>query len=307
MNVLSLFDGISCGKLALERAGFTNFTYYASEIDKNAIKCSQDNHKDIIRLGDVTKVSYSNGVLHSENGAFNVGKIDLLIGGSPCQSFSAANIPFGKQTGLQGKSGLFYQFLRILNEIKAENPSVNFLLENVRMSKDSKSSLDNYLGVSGQYFNSELVSFQKRPRYYWCSWAWELPHDKQVSFQTYKQQGDLSNFMLKEVPSHFEMWNNGKGRNGGLKACPNVTHAEKIHCVTTRQDRAPNSGLIEYNGYCRQLTQHELELAQTLPVNYTKVLSYRQAQAVIGNGWTVDAVAHIFSHLKIEIQQTKAA
>ena len=91
MNVLSLFDGISCGKLALERAGFKDFTYYASEIDKNAIKCSQDNHSDIIRLGDVTKVSYSNGVLHSENGEFNVGKIDLLIGGSHFQLFKRRN------------------------------------------------------------------------------------------------------------------------------------------------------------------------------------------------------------------------
>lgn len=300
MNVLSLFDGISCGKLALERAGFTNFTYYASEIDKNAIKCSQDNHKDIIRLGDVTKVSYSNGVLHSENGDFKVGKIDLLIGGSPCQSFSASNATFGKQTGLQGKSGLFYEYLRILREIQAENPSVRFLLENVKMKGDSKKQLDDYLGTTGQYLNSELVSFQKRSRFYWTNWFWELPKDKRISFQTFKQQGDLSSFMLKEVPSHFEMWNSGNGRNGGLKACPNVTNADKVNCITTRQDRAPNSGLIEYNGYCRQLTQIELELAQTLPVNYTKSLSYRQAQAVIGNGWTVDAVAHIFSYLKIE-------
>lgn len=306
MNVLSLFDGISCGKLALERAGFTNFTYYASEIDKNAIKCSQDNHKDIIRLGDVTKVSYINGVLHSENGAFNVGKIDLLIGGSPCQSFSASNATFGKQTGLQGKSGLFYEYLRILREIQAENPSVRFLLENVKMRGDSKKQLDDYLGTTGKYFNSELVSYQKRPRFYWCNWIWELPQDKGVNFQEFKQQGDLSSFMLREVPSHFEMWNDGKGRNGGLKACPNVTHAEKIHCVTTRQDRAPNSGLIEYNGYCRQLTQHELELAQTLPINYTKVLSYRQAQAVIGNAWTVDAVAHIFSYLNIKQMELSA-
>ena len=306
MNVLSLFDGISCGKLALEIAGFKDFTYYASEIDKNAIKCSQDNHKDIIRLGDVTKVSYSNGVLHSENGDFKVGKIDLLIGGSPCQSFSASNATFGKQTGLQGKSGLFYEYLRILREIQAENPSVRFLLENVKMRGDSKKQLDDYLGTTRQYFNSELVSYQKRPRFYWCNWIWELPQDKGVNFQEFKQQGDLSSFMLREVPSHFEMWNDGKGRNGGLKACPNVTHAEKIHCVTTRQDRAPNSGLIEYNGYCRQLTQHELELAQTLPINYTKVLSYRQAQAVIGNAWTVDAVAHIFSYLNIKQMELSA-
>ena len=173
MKVLSLFDGISCGKVALERAGFKDFTYFASEIDKDAIKISEHNHDDIIRIGDVCKVSYKDGVLHTEIGDFVVGKIDLLIGGSPCQSFSQAAAYSGNQTGLDGKSKLFFEYLRILGEIKGSNPNLKFLLENVKMKKDSKIELDDYLGVVGVYCNSELVSFQKRSRYYWAYRDWE--------------------------------------------------------------------------------------------------------------------------------------
>ena len=306
MNVLSLFDGISCGKLALERAGFKDFTYYASEIDKNAIKCSQDNHSDIIRLGDVTKVSYSNGVLHSENGAFNAGKIDLLIGGSPCQSFSAFAAFHSYQDDLDGKSKLFYQFLRILREIQAECPDVNFLLENVKMRKGSKEQLDQYLGVNGQCFNSDLVSFQRRERFYWTNWFWQLPNDKNINFQDFKQTENLEPFITNKTASRLRMWNDGKGKNS-TGSCANVTDARKIFCVTTKQDRCPNSGLVAHGNFCRYLTQTELEQAQTLPKGYTKSLSYNQACAVIGNGWTVDAVAHIFSYLKDEMQETKVA
>lgn len=299
MNVLSLFDGISCGKLALERAGFTNFTYYASEIDKNAIKCSQDNHKDIIRLGDVTKVSYSNGVLHSENGDFKVGKIDLLIGGSPCQSFSAMAAIHGRNNDLEGKSKLFYEYLRILKEIQSDNPSVKFLLENVRMRKDSKQQLDKYLGTMGVEFNSSLVSYQVRTRFYWTNWFWQLPNDRHISFQDFKELGGDFKLLDPSFKSHQKMWSNGQGKNN-QDGCANVTKSRKVYCLQTRQDRCPNGGLIEHGDFCRYLTRSELEQAQTLPIGYTKCLTYKQAQVVIGNGWTVDAVAHIFSHLNVE-------
>lgn len=102
--VFSAFDGISCGKVALERVGIKNLTYIASEIDKNAIKCSESNHSDIIRVGDITKVSYKDGVLTTENSIFNIGKVDLLIGGSPCQSFSNVAGIHATVNGLDGKS-----------------------------------------------------------------------------------------------------------------------------------------------------------------------------------------------------------
>ena len=297
MKVLSLFDGISCGKVALERAGFKKFRYYASEIDKSAIKVSLDNHKDIVRLGDVTKLKYKDGFLISENGKRYVGKIDLLIGGSPCQSFSQAAVMTENQTGLNGKSKLFYEYLRILKEVRDFNPDVKFLLENVKMRKESKDQLDQYLGVTGKYFNSDLVSFQKRPRFYWTNWDWDLPEDKNINFQDFKESGDLSKYKVNKTPSREKMWANGVGK-GGIDSCFNITNSNKVYCLTMKQDRAPNSGLIEYEDFCRYLTQAELEQAQTLPQGYTKSVSYNQAQAVLGNGWTVDAIAHIFSFLK---------
>ena len=116
INVLSLFDGMSCGRIALERAGIPVNQYYASEIDKHAIKVSKANWNDVVHIGDVTKVSYKDGVLRTENGDFNVGSIDLVIGGSPCQGFSFA----GKQLNFDDtRSRLFFEFVRLLKETTA--------------------------------------------------------------------------------------------------------------------------------------------------------------------------------------------
>lgn len=300
MNVLSLFDGMSVGRIALDKVGINPTKYFASEIDKHAIKVSKHNWSDIIHIGDVTKVSYKDGVLFTENLTIPI-EIDLLIGGSPCQDFSSAKA-FGQSgetpKGLDGeKSGLFYHYLRILDEIKEWNSEVKWLLENVKMKKESKQQLDNYLGVEGVYINSELVSFQKRARYYWSNLPLVVPNDKGISFQDFKESGDLSKYKLNKTPSRIRMWGEGKGSNGA-QSCANVTHASKVYCLTTKQDRCPNSGLVEYEDFCRFLTQKELELAQTVPVGYTDCLSYNQACAVLGNGWTVDVIAHIFEGLK---------
>lgn len=291
MKVLSLFDGGSTGLFCFKQLGL-NPRYYASEIDKNAIKVSEDNHKGVVRLGDVTKLSYKDGFLVYENGKRYVGKIDFLIGGSPCQSFSQAAAISGNESGLDGKSKLFYEYLRLLKEIQKENPNVYFLLENVKMKNESKQQLDNYLGVEGKYLNSELVSYQKRPRFYWTNWEWDLPSDMNINFQDFKEHGDLSGYKVKKTPSREKMWNSGNGR-GDLGSCANVTNSSKIYCLTLKQDRCPNSGLIEYEDFCRYLTRSELEQAQNLPIGYTKSVSYNQAQAVLGNGWTANAIIHI--------------
>lgn len=301
MNILSLFDGMSVGRIALNKIGITPTKYFASEVDKNAIKVSKHNWDDIQHIGDVTKVSYRDGILYTENGSYNVGKIDVVIGGSPCQDFSTAKA-FGQHgetpKGLEGtKSGLFYHYLRILNEIREENKDVKWLLENVKMKKESKQELDNYLGVEGIYINSDLVSFQKRARYYWTNIKFDFPKDKNISFQDFKQNGDLSKYKLNPTPSRLRMWGEGKGNNG-VQSCANVTYADKVYCLTTKQDRCPNSGLVEYEDFCRYLTRSELEHAQTVPIGYTDCLSYNQAQAVLGNGWTVDVIATIFQGLK---------
>lgn len=293
MYVLSLCDGIGGGRIALHRAGIKVDKYYASEIDKNAIKCADDNWNDIIHIGDIRNVSYKDGILHTEAGNYELPHVDLLMSGTPCQSFSLANVY--NNTGLEGKSGLFLEALRILNEV---NPKW-FFFENVRMSKKNKQSLDDYLGVSGIEINSNLVSFQNRPRIYWTNIPYEMPVDKHISFQDYKEIQNLSEYKLPLKSSYIKMWNNGDGRGANACfACPNVTYADKINTVSTKQKRSPNAGLIEYEDFCRTLTQNELEYAQTLPHGYTRNFSYIQAQKLIGNGWTIDVIAHIFSYIR---------
>jgi len=300
LNVLSLFDGISCGRIALERANIKVDNYYASEIKKTAIKVAKLNYPDTIHIGDVTKVSYKDGVLYTENGNYNIGKIDLLIGGSPCQDFSTCRLLNGENIeGLKGKkSRLFYEYLRIKNEC---NPTY-FLLENVKMKKESEIELNNYIGIEGIHINSNLVSYQNRQRIYWTNILnVKIPKDKNINFQDFKDT-DYNysiKFKVPKTPSRERMWNNGSGRSGFV-ACPNVTNAKKINCITRKQDRQPNSGLIEFDDFCRFLTQHELEQGQTLPIGYTDCLSIRQAQDVIGDGWTVDVIAHILSYIHIK-------
>lgn len=304
INVLSLFDGLGGARIALDRLNIPIKNYYASEIDKHAIKVAKHNWNDIQHIGDVTKVSFSNGYLTTESGTFYVGKIDLLTGGSPCTQFSsgaAMGLGGDGRVGLEGKdSKLFYEFLRIKKEIEAYNPKLIFLLENVKMKKESKQALDDYLGIEGVYIDSKLVSFQKRIRGYWSNLPITRPQDKNISFQDFKEHGSLDQYKLNPTPSRLRMWNEGNG-NGGHKSCLNVTHLDKIQCLTTKQDRCPNSGLVAYDDFCRYLTRKELELAQTVPIGYTDCLSYNQACAVLGNGWCIDVICHILKNMKINL------
>ena len=299
MKVLSLFDGISCGQIALERVGIVVDRYYASEIKDFAIAVTMHNYPNTIQVGDVTKVSYKNGTLYTEKGEFYVGTIDLLIGGSPCQDFSFANMyKKDKQNtyGLDGsESSLFYEFLRLKREISPKY----FLLENVKMRANSETELNEFLGVEGIHIDSRLVSFQTRARVYWTNIPnVTIPADKNISFQDYKDTDyeRCKEAKMNRTPSRERMWNNGNG--GKLGSCKNVTYAQKVGCITRKQDRCPNSGLIEFEDFARFLTRREIEQAQTLPCGYTDILSYNQTQDVCGDGWTVDVIAHIFKGLK---------
>ncbi len=283
INVLSLFDGMSCGQIALERAGIKVNNYYASEIKKSAIKVTQYNYPDTIQLGDVNRLSIN-----------NLPEIDLMIGGSPCQDFSQAKI---NGQGLDGdKSKLFYQYLRLKEQLKPKY----FLLENVRMKKESEKQLNGYLNVQGLHINSDLVSYQKRPRIYWTNIPnVSVPCDRNIDFQNYIETdyNICSKYKLNKTPSRERMWNSGKGR-GDHYSCSNVTESKKVYCLTRKQDRCPNSGLIKIDDWCRYLTRNELEQAQTVPKGYTDTVSYNQAQDLLGDGWTVDVISHIFSGLK---------
>lgn len=298
INVLSLFDGMSCGQIALERANIEVDNYYASEIKKHAIKLTKEHYPNTIHIGDVTKVSYKDGVLYTENGEFNVGKIDLLIGGSPCQNFSIASVT---QLGLQGeKSRLFYEYLRLLREVEP----TYFLLENVKMKKESEQQLNRYLEVKGIHINSNLVSYQNRPRIYWTNIkSVTIPEDRNVNFQDYKETDpeECRKYMLNRTPSRIKMWSNGNGRKcGHVGICDNKTFDSKINCLTRKQDRSPNSGLIACDDFARFLTRREIEQAQTLPIGYCDSVSYNQMQDLCGDGWTVDIIAHIFSFMDLE-------
>jgi site-specific DNA-cytosine methylase len=296
MIVLSLFDGGSCGQVALEREGIEVDKYFASEVKPIAIKLTQHHYPDTIHIGDVTKVRYENGILYTENGNYET-EIDIIIGGSPCQDFSPLKWINWESKGLEGdKSKLFYEYLRILNEVKPKH----FLLENVKMKKDGEQELNKFLGVDGLHINSRLVSFQNRPRIYWTNIPGaSVPEDKNVSFQDFKSTDPnyCKQFKVNRTPSRERMWNNGEGRNN-TGSCANVTKSEKVYCITRKQDRCPNSGLVEFEDFCRYLTRAEIELAQTLPLGYTDILSYNQMQDICGDGWTVDVIAHIFKGLK---------
>ena len=293
MNVLSLCDGISCLRIALQRGGHKVDNYYASEIDKNAIKCSQANWNDIIQVGDVTKLHYKNGYLND----MYVGKIDLVAFGSPCQSFSSLSfLRNDRYYGFNGKSGLFFECLRLLHEVQPKY----FLFENVwSMRKECKLDLDKYMGVEGILINSNLVSYQNRKRYYWTNIPFKIPEDKHISFQDYieKDKDICRKYKLPKKKHYIKMWANGNGKTK-YYGCKNVTHLDKISTVNTVQKSFPNAGLVECEDFCRILTRRELEQAQTLPVGYTNCLSYYQAGKVIGNGWTVDVIENILRGIK---------
>lgn len=289
---------MSCGQIALKKANITVDNYYASEIKPFAIRCTQHNFPDTIQVGSVTDLKYENGTLKTNTSEINVGKIDLLIGGSPCQDFSIANVLSSKKErlGLLGnKSVLFYEYLRLKEEIQPKY----FLLENVKMDKDSENQLNLYLKCQGQHINSNLFSFQNRERIYWSNIQYDKTiEDKEISFQSFKDTNpDYCNqFKMKKTASRIRMWNNGLGRTN-QSSCTNITFSDKVGCLTRKQDRCPNSGLIECEDFGRYLTRRELELAQTVPIGYTNCVSYLQAQDLLGDGWTVDVIAHIFSSI----------
>lgn len=160
MNVLSLFDGISCGQVALERAGIQVDNYYASEVDKYAIKVTQENYPDTIQLGDVTQW---------ETWDIDWSSIDLLIGGSPCNSFSNSG---NKKGFADSRGGLFYVYVDILNHIRKHNHDVKYLFENVRMKKEFHNEIINHLGES-VYIDSRVVTPLSRPRYYYGNVLWQ--------------------------------------------------------------------------------------------------------------------------------------
>jgi len=269
MNVLSLFDGISCGQVALNRAGIKYDNYYASEIKPHAINITQHNYPDTIQIGDITELKGN-----------DLPKIDLLFGGSPCQDFSRAN---KVQKGVDGeKSGLFWEYVRILREVKP----TYFLLENVRMKKEWQDLISEELGVQPVRINSSLVSGVMRDRFYWTNIPFDgLPKDKGVKLGDIIDNGYVDREKgLCLLESYSRPLKNPVkiARRYFLYGFWQVVFKDEY----TYNKLKENYELAE-EGDVRYMTHREMERAQTIPMDYTSMVSRNDAACVLGDGWTV--------------------
>jgi len=405
MIVLSLFDGMSCGQQALERINCKVDKYFASEIDKHAIKVTMANYPDTIQLGDVRSIDVS-----------QLPKIDLLLGGSPCQSFSFA----GKRKGMstkdnveiltlehylelksqnfefEGQSYLFWEYMRILNNIKQINPNALFLLENVEMGEKWEKILSKAIGVNGIHINSSLVSAQNRKRIYWTNIGMkpsglfgdlesiiQQPKDKGIILKDILESEVDQKYYLSEVavngilkhkaeqkekgfgfgavikkenekmnalkvggkgvddlvqivvhntmPRSSKTGKGGTGplsRNDGKTYCLDTGQTNVVQIVAMRgrnpdnpsdrttgapteqrlEPRTDNKtnflttvqkdNLLNLNNAIRRLTPIECERLQTVKDNYTNHVSDTQRYRMLGNGWTIDVIAHILSYME---------
>lgn len=358
MNVLSLFDGMSCGQIALNRIGKTPTKYYAAEIDKHAIKVTQANYPDTIQLGSV---------LDWQSWDIDWASIDLVTGGFPCQAWSVA----GKQQGDKDERGmLFWTMLDIMKTVMAHNPNAYFLIENVKMKRDFEQYITHHteqaLGVVHKHLiNSALVSAQNRNRYYWTNIEGVTqPEDKGLVLRDVLEDADSDRepkvlcgalrgryivdgkrqdhkqLTAGLTEQRLEVREDGKtntlttvqkdnvvvmrpativgrrinergvrddyNKDVPITQCLQVKHkSEKMGCLTTVEkdtllsDMPPGRYVDAYNSNLsyRKLTPLECERLQTVPDNYTNHVSNTQRYKMIGNGWTVDVIAHILRFL----------
>lgn len=349
MRVLSLFDGMSCGQIALKRAGIEVEQYFAAEIDRHAIQVTQHNFPNTIQLGDITKIKGE-----------NLPKIDLIIGGSPCQGFSFA----GKQLNFDDpRSALFFEYVRLIKEC---NPKY-FLLENVLMKKESESVITELLGVKPIMINSSLVSAQNRKRLYWTNIqnvtqpedkgiTWGDVRDRGINTESYyytekamqwlARQSQRKNKPLKvhqdsekmqmleashakgyssqrffgicDFPSDAQAVASMRGRfliDGKKQDGKMKTEGLTTQYVEFRYDGKTNNlstigkdnivvpftlpGRIPVDEFFfRYITPEECERLQCVDTGYTSCVSKTQRFRMLGNGWTIDVIAHIFKNLK---------
>ncbi|MFB9079456.1 DNA cytosine methyltransferase [Flavobacterium procerum] len=287
-NVLSLFDGMSCGQLALHKAGITHFNYFASEIDRYAIQVTQSNFPNTQQLGSVHNIN-----------AKDLPSINLLLGGSPCQNLSITTINNIKHNGgLAGdKSKLFYEYLRILNETKPKY----FLFENVAsMTNANRDVISQALECEPIRINSNLTTAQDRDRYYWTNIPVAAqPIDKGIVLADIVEQNPASKYWYAQsfdylgdnekvqatlhIKGHdiLKRVYNLKGKCGTLTCLKGGNHQKKV-----LQDGKP-----------RKLTPLEYERLQNVPEGYTSGVSDTQRYNMLGNGWTIDVIAHILQGL----------
>ena len=300
---------MSCGQIALERARIKVDEYYAAEIKEIGIKVTKANYPNTIHIGDVNKISYKDGVLYTEVGNFNVGKIDLVIFGSPCQTFSIA-MKTNLRVGLEDKekSGLFLECHRILKEV---NPTY-FLMENVAsMKNDDRDIISQMMGVQPLRVNSEIIAPALRDRYYWTN----IPNIAPIERKNIRMQDILTDGYTDREKGHclrvvdcrpqttpVKMFHRYYYKGFGNLIFKNREQYEacaKYYDSHYRGMKAKDIPIHETNIFdgVRFLNQIELERCQTVPEGYTKCLTRNEAADVLGDGWTVDVIAYIFKGL----------
>ena len=316
MIILSMFDGISCGQLALNKLGINVEKYYAYEIDKNAIKITNKKFPDTIQLGDVENITIDT--------IKNMDKIDLLLAGSPCQGFSSAGLGLNFE---DPRSKLFFKFVKVLNWIKEyNNKDVKFLLENVKMKKEWENTITECVGVKPIEINSKLVSAQNRSRLYWTNIEGvTVPCDKNIKLIDILEDIELGNYTVKDnLKLCNSLSDNSKKLVNVVNGEVRINQAVKIGYIVARNGDGINLSFptsksrrgrvikeksscldtqcnicVYHNNSIRRLTINEMEKLQTLPVGYTEGISDNNRMKVIGNGWTVDVIVHILRFLNI--------
>jgi len=300
MNVLSLFNGMSFGRMALEALDVEVTNYYSSEIDKYANQAAKALFPSTIQIGDVTKW---------REWDIDWSSIDLVTGGFPCQAWSMA----GKQLGDKDERGmLFWTMLDIMKHVKYHNPKADFLIENVKMKKEFEEYItthtENALGkVHKILINSALVSAQNRNRYYWTSFEVEQPEDRGILIDSilspivhdkfYVSQRQLDRLDLSGVSF------------GGCKACFSKPgeNTSKSECLMARDYKGISGKqhfTLAMDGKgLRKLTPREYMRLQTVPEHHIDTLlsagiSNTQLYKMCGNGWTMKVISHILSHMK---------
>lgn len=303
MNVLSLFDGMSCGQIALQRAGIKYDNYFASEIKKHAIETTLLNFPNTIQLGDINKIDW-----------FSLPKIDLLIGGSPCQDFSRANM---ERKGLDGeKSGLFYKYQEALEVLTPKY----FLLENVIMDDYGYEYISKVTNTYPVRINSERVSAQLRDRLYWTNigpanydlfgfryCAIPQPHDKKIMLKDILTSGytDRKKSRALLESDSRPLRDQVRMLHRYIETGMTTIVFEDINVL--KQFKGQRQGWNKYKedgsiidlpeNCIRYFNQTEMERLQTVPEGYTKNLNRNDAACLLGDGWTIDVIAHIFSYL----------
>lgn len=285
MIVLSLFDGMSCGQIALERAGVLYDQYCAAEIDEAAMQVAQRNYPWTVHLGDVTKW---------REWDVDWCAVGLVLGGSPCQGFSFA----GAQLAFDDpRSALFFEYVNVLEFVQLHNPSVAFLLENVKMAKKHEQVITSYLGVDPVLINSATVSAQMRARNYWANWSFPHPDDTGV---TLNDVLDGEYWSTRDKAYCIDA-NYAKGTNFKRYFFRGSRQLVLEHGYD------PRDGMCEANANeimhadgnrWRKLTPEECERLQTVPEGYTSCVPDRERYKMLGNGWTVDVVAHILRYME---------